>query len=144
LNIDYIASASKLSALLTEPVAEWTARFDWNVETPVRNEIISRVIGQIGVSSLVGSLGGSAWNVIFALAHMQVNLRLGYVGVVGRAEYPGLSFLSQMDSWGIDRRFVLQNPADSCGLCLSYIEDGCCPALTMPTKASLWMPRFGA
>lgn len=96
LNVDYIASASKLSARLTEPVAEWTARFEWNVETPASKDVIFRVIDQIGPSSLAGSLGGSAWNVIFGLAHMQIGLRLGYVGVVGRAEYPGLSFLTQM------------------------------------------------
>jgi sugar/nucleoside kinase (ribokinase family) len=141
LNLDYIASATKLSAKRAERVAEWAARFEWNVETPVDKATIDRAINQLGAMSLDASLGGSAWNTIFALAQMRLNLRLGYVGVAGRVDYPGLSFLRQMDAGGIDRRFVWTNAHGSSGLCLSYIEDGERMMLTHP-GANLEMSRL--
>ena len=63
---------------------------------------------------------------------MRIDLRLGYVGFVGRVEHPGLSFLRRMDLLGIDHRFVGQDPSRPCGTCLSYIEDGERVLLTHP------------
>lgn len=61
LNVDYIASASRLSAGMTEQVSESTARFEWNTEGPVDAATIARAIERLGTSSLDASLGGSAW-----------------------------------------------------------------------------------
>jgi sugar/nucleoside kinase (ribokinase family) len=55
---------------------------------------------------------------------MKIGLRIGYVGYVGRVASPGLSFVREMDRFGIDRRFVGQSQAHSCGICLSYVEEG--------------------
>lgn len=123
LNVDYIASASRLSARMAEQVSESTARFEWNTEGPVDELTISKAIQRLGASSLDASLGGSAWLTIFTLAQMRLGLRLGYVGVVGRIETPGLSFVRQMDLLGIDRRWVARRPARLCGICLSYLDD---------------------
>ncbi|MFG2674505.1 carbohydrate kinase family protein [Streptomyces sp. NPDC048445] len=123
LNVDYIASASRLSAGMTEQVSESTARFEWNTEGPVDAVTIAKAIERLGTSSLDASLGGSAWLTIFTLAQMRLDIRLGYVGVVGRMETPGLSFLGQMDRLGIDRRFVGRRSDLLCGVCLSYPDD---------------------
>jgi sugar/nucleoside kinase (ribokinase family) len=132
LNVDYIASASRLSQRTAERVTESTARFDWNLEGPVDEATITGAIGRLGAASLSYSLGGSAWLTTFALAQMRVGLRLGYVGVVGRVEAPGLSFLGQMDELGVDRRWVGRRPDRVCGLCLSYIDDTDRVMLTHP------------
>jgi sugar/nucleoside kinase (ribokinase family) len=124
LNLDLIATASKLSASLAEKVVESSARFEWNFEGTVDADTIERVLERIGSSSIDGALGGSAWNTIYALAEMDVGVSMGYVGVAGRTEFPGLSFIRQMDRLGIDHRFVNRTPDKRCGLCLSYIEDG--------------------
>lgn len=84
------------------------------------------------MASLSYSLGGSAWLTIYTLAQMRVRLRLGYVGVVGRVEAPGLSFTSQMDELGIDRRWVGRVPDLPSGICLSYIDDTDRAMLTHP------------
>ncbi|MFD8145375.1 carbohydrate kinase family protein [Streptomyces sp. NPDC059708] len=123
LNVDYIASASRLSARVAGQVTESTARFEWNTEGPVDELAISKAIGRLGTSSLDASLGGSAWLTIFTLAHMRLGLSLGYVGVAGRIETPGLSFVRQMDLLGIDRRWVARKPQRLAGACLSYLED---------------------
>ncbi|MEV7525889.1 carbohydrate kinase family protein [Streptomyces sp. NPDC091371] len=123
LNVDYIASASRLSALIAGQVTESTARFEWNTEGPVDEIAISKAIGRLGTSSLDASLGGSAWLTIFTLAQMRLGLSLGYVGVAGRIETPGLSFVRQMDLLGIDRRWVARKPQRLAGACLSYLED---------------------
>lgn len=132
LNIDFIASASNLSAARAERVAETTARFDWNVETRVDEETVHRVIGTLGHAAFEISPGGSAWNVIFALARMGLGLRLGYVGMVGWEETPGLSFMRQMDTHAVDHRYVGRDPAAPCGMCLSYIDDNGRVMLTCP------------
>lgn len=132
LNVDYIASASRLSQRTAERVTESTARFDWNREGPVDEKTIIDAMGHLGAASLSCSLGGSAWLTIFALAQMRVRVSLGYVGVVGRVEAPGLSFVGQMDALGIDHRWVGHRPHRLCGLCLSYIDDTDRVMLTHP------------
>jgi sugar/nucleoside kinase (ribokinase family) len=132
LNIDYIASASRLSQRTAERVTESTARFDWNREGPVDEKTITDAMRHLGAASLSCSLGGSAWLTIFALAQMRVHVSLGYVGVVGRVEAPGLSFIGQMDALGIDHRWVGHRPHRLCGLCLSYIDDTDRVMLTHP------------
>ncbi|MFY1671983.1 PfkB family carbohydrate kinase [Plantactinospora sp. WMMB334] len=132
LNVDYIASASRLSQRMAERITESVARFEWNREGPVDEDVIDEAIQHLGVASLGYSLGGSAWLTIFALAQMGVSLRLGYVGVVGRVEAPGLSFISQMDELKIDHRWVSQRPDRVSGLCLSYIDDTDRVMLTHP------------
>jgi sugar/nucleoside kinase (ribokinase family) len=123
LNVDYIASASRLSTRMAEQVSESTARFEWNTEGPVDEVTIRKVIERLGASSLDASLGGSAWLTVFTLAQMRLGLRLGYVGVLGRIETAGLSFVRQMDLLGIDRRWVARYSHRLCGICLSYLED---------------------
>jgi sugar/nucleoside kinase (ribokinase family) len=132
LNVDYIATASRLSQRMAERITESTARFEWNREGPVDQKTIADAIKNLGAASLGYSLGGSAWLTIFALAQMRVDLRLGYVGVVGRIEAPGLSFLGQMEELGIDHRWVDQRADMSSGVCLSYIDDTDRVMLTHP------------
>jgi sugar/nucleoside kinase (ribokinase family) len=124
LNLDLIASASKLSTRMAEEVVESTARFEWNVEGTVEEEVIHRVLGRLGSSSIDGSLGGSAWNTVYSLAQMRIGVSVGYVGIAGRTEFPGLSFVRQMERLGIDSRYVRRVSDRRCGLCLSYVEDG--------------------
>ncbi|MCX4790649.1 MULTISPECIES: PfkB family carbohydrate kinase [unclassified Streptomyces] len=123
LNVDYIASASRLSQLMAEQVQESVARFEWNTEGPVDQASVTKAIERLGGASLDASLGGSAWLTIFTLAQLRLDVRLGYIGVVGRIETPGLSFLGQMDRLGIDRTMVTRRPDLLCGVCLSYLDD---------------------
>jgi sugar/nucleoside kinase (ribokinase family) len=132
LNVDYIASASRLSQRMAERITESVARFEWNREGPVDEKTIDEAIAHLGVASLGYSLGGSAWLTIFTMAQMSVGVRLGYVGVVGRVEAPGLSFIGQMDGLKIDHRWVSQRPDRLSGLCLSYIDDTDRVMLTHP------------
>lgn len=108
---------------MAERVSESTARFEWNTEGPVDEAVITKAVERLGVSSLDASLGGSAWICVFALAQMRVDVRLGFVGVVGRIETPGLSFIRQMDLLGIDRRWVARRSDRLCGMCLSFLDD---------------------
>jgi sugar/nucleoside kinase (ribokinase family) len=135
INIDYIAGA-------TEEVKEWADRFDRNVETRVDKTTIDEVVDLLGASALDISPGGSAFNATFALARLDLDLRLGYVGVAGREETPGLSFVRLMDAHAVDRRFVREDRRAPCGMCLSYIDDdGGRVMLTCP-GANLGMARF--
>jgi sugar/nucleoside kinase (ribokinase family) len=132
LNVDYIAGASRLSERTDEKVTESTARFEWNREGPVNQQTITMAIRNLGAASLSYSLGGSAWLSIFSLAQMQIGVRLGYIGVLGRIETPGLSFIDQMDELGIAHDWVGRIPEQLCGLCLSYIDDTDRVMLTHP------------
>ena len=141
LNVDYIAGASRLSERADERVTESTARFDWNREGPVDEQVIMAAIRNLGAASLSHSLGGSAWLSIFSLAQMQVGIRLAYIGVLGRIETPGLSFIDQMEELGIAHEWVGRVPEQLCGLCLSYIDDTDRVMLTHP-GANYAMHRY--
>ncbi|MQY28119.1 hypothetical protein NRB56_37020 [Nocardia sp. RB56] len=141
LNVDVIATASGLSELAAERITESTARFEWNREGPTDRDSVLAAIRNIGSSSLNFSLGGSAWLTIYALAQMRVGLRLGYVGVLGRIEAPGVSFRAQMSELGIEDRWVGRFPMDHCGLCLSFIDDNERVMQTSP-GANLRMARY--
>lgn len=132
LNVDYIAGASRLSERANERITESTARFEWNREGPVNEQTITMAIRNLGAASLSYSLGGSAWLSIFTLAQMRVGVRLAYIGVLGRIETPGLSFIDQMDELGIAHDWVGRVPDQLCGLCLSYIDDTDRVMLTHP------------
>ncbi|HUQ59598.1 PfkB family carbohydrate kinase [Lentzea sp.] len=123
LNVDCIASASRLSQRAAEKITESVARFEWNREGPADEQTIVEAMRHLGTASLGYSLGGSAWLTTYALAQMRLGVRLGYVGMLGRVQAPGLSFTGQMDELGIDRRWVGQTTSQLCGLCLSYIDD---------------------
>ncbi|AYF79516.1 carbohydrate kinase family protein [Nocardia yunnanensis] len=122
LNVDVIATASGLSERAAEQITESTARFEWNREGATDRESILE-IRNIGTSSLNFSLGGSAWLTIYALAKMRLGLHLGYICALGRIEAPGVSFRAQMRELGIDDRWVGQFNENSCGLCLSFIDN---------------------
>lgn len=140
-NIDYIASASRLSQAMDDSITESTARFEWNREGPVGQEAIMEAIRNLGAASLSCSLGGSAWLTIFTLANLGIDIRLGYVGVLGRVETPGLSFIDQMDELKVDRSMIGRYPDQACGLCLSYIDDTDRVMLTHP-GANYEMHRY--
>jgi hypothetical protein len=124
LNPDCVASASRLSQRAAEQVSEGVARFERNTEGPVDSVTTAKAIERLGAASLDASLGGSAWPTLFTLARLRVGVRLGSVGVAGRIETPGLSFLRQMDELGIDRRFVTRHPALPAGV-VPVVAGGC-------------------
>lgn len=132
LNVDCIASASRLSEYMTERVAESTARFEWNREGPVDEETVLAALDRLEAASLSYSLGGSAWLTTYTLAQLDLGLRLGYLGVVGHMVRPGLSFTGQMARLDIDSTWVGRRPERPCGLCLSYIDDTDRVMLTHP------------
>jgi sugar/nucleoside kinase (ribokinase family) len=141
LNVDYIAGASRLTERADERITESTARFEWNREGPVNEQTIMMAIRNLGAASLSCSLGGSAWLSIFTLAQMRVGVKLGYVGVLGRIETPGLSFIDQMDELEIAHDWVGRIPGQLGGLCLSYIDDTDRVMLTHP-GANYEMHRY--
>lgn len=132
LNVDLIASASRLSKRAEERISESTSRFEFNTEGPVDEEVITRAVAQLGAHALEASLGGSAWNAIFALASMDTGLNLGFMGVLGKVEVPGVSFTRQMALLEIDDAKVRRSEAPA-GTCLSFIEDDRRVLLTSPS-----------
>ena len=123
LNVDVIAGASGLSQRSAEKVSESIARFEWNREATMDRDSILEAVSHLGSSSLNFSLGGSAWLTVYALARMKLDLRLGYVGALGRIEAPGVSFRAQMAELEIDDTWVRSFPSENCGVCLSFIDD---------------------
>src|SRR6266508_3473913 len=88
LNVDYIASAPPSSADGTELdlrrriskiVSAAPSPFQWGAETLVDERIVYAALEEMSAPSLDVTLGGSAWNAIYALEQMRLGLRLGYV-----------------------------------------------------------------
>lgn len=136
LNLDYIAGnptpgtsgarsfTDRLSELLRLEPGHDDEPLEWGVERQVDSRTIHSVIEAVSSSRPDTMLGGSAFNAIHAIAKTKAGLRLGYVGVAGRVPVIGLSAVQQLDSLGIDTRYVRQDNENLCGICFSYSEDG--------------------
>lgn len=141
LNIDYTVHASAVTVgegHRSLPLGDSIvvpgspSPFEWGTESVVDEKTIDAALEDVSTASLDATLGGSAFNAIFALARMKLGARLGYVGVAGRVPIPGLSSLQQLDLLQIDRRFVRSDNSRPCGICFSFIKDGERTLLTHP------------
>ncbi|AZK93848.1 MULTISPECIES: PfkB family carbohydrate kinase [Streptomyces] len=141
LNLDYIHSADlqgqgggpagaggpprlKLIRRIANLLPEGRPAPEWGTEAAVDEDIVYAALEAADTSRLRTSLGGSAYNALHTLAHLQLDLRLGYVGVAGRVPGPGLSAVQQLRADGIDHRFVAEDDGQLCGVCFSFTEDG--------------------
>jgi len=111
LNLDYLVAG----AAPVLPPLEWGA--EQGVDAATIRAVLDATEGR-------PSLGGSAFNTVYAMAHAGAGLRLGYVGVAGRMPVPGLSALDTLDACGIDRRHVFRDDEHLCGTCVSILRDG--------------------
>jgi sugar/nucleoside kinase (ribokinase family) len=141
LNLDYIATASAVPVgtestsfrtRLERLVAGSTVPFEWGAEIVVDEKTIYAALEEVSTTSLDATLGGSAFNAIFALTQMQLGLRLGYVGVAGRVPIPGLSSLAQFGRLGVDHAHVRYDNTRACGICFSLTDRGDRTLLTYP------------
>lgn len=110
LNLDYIAAS---------PIPDG---YDPGGETAVGEDVIVRALDAVNPST--ASLGGSAFNTVYALAQMKLGLRLGYVGVAGRTPLRGPSAVEELTRQGVDTAGILQTEARLTGTCLSLMEHG--------------------
>ncbi|MFF1477303.1 PfkB family carbohydrate kinase [Streptomyces sp. NPDC058301] len=135
LNLDYITNASRTAAPDTSPRVALSTRIislleegrpapEWGTETAVDEHTVYAALEATEAASVQTALGGSAFNAINTLAQLQLDLRLGYVGVAGRVPGPGLSALAQMHALGIDHQMVFVDDTHLCGVCFSFTEDG--------------------
>ncbi|WP_242644956.1 PfkB family carbohydrate kinase [Streptomyces laculatispora] len=97
---------------------------EWGTESAVDEATVYAALEAVNAASLQTSLGGSAYNAVHTLAQLQLDLRLGYVGVAGRVPGPGLSAVQQMEALGVDHSFVFRDDEHLCGVCFSFTEDG--------------------
>ncbi len=136
LNLDYVASApalttgdpepisSSLVTTLTEVVTELEPSLEWNTERAVSESAIKEALQVLPASLLPGSLGGSAFNTIHALATMRLGLRLGYLGITGRVPPGAPSFSDEFARLEIDNSRVRHIESRYAGICLSVMENG--------------------
>ena len=133
LNLDYIhptdhdlgprpgARLSEQIASLLEPGQQVP---EWGTETAVDESTVYAALEAADTATLQTSLGGSAYNALHTLSQLQLDLRLGYVGVAGRVPGPGPTAVQQLHADGIDHTHVHQDDGRLCGVCFSFTEDG--------------------
>jgi len=141
LNLDFIATvaavpvgteAASIRSRLERLAAGSSPPFEWGAETVVDEKTIYAALEEVSTTSLDATLGGSAFNAVFALTQMQLGLRLGFVGVAGRVPIPGLSSLAQFVRLGVDHVFVRHDDSRTCGICFSLADRGDRTLLTYP------------
>ncbi|MEV6551339.1 PfkB family carbohydrate kinase [Streptomyces sp. NPDC051597] len=132
LNLDYIISSPAAGAPAETPLSTRIAQIvdqdrpvpEWGTETAVDEHTVYAALEAVDSAALETSLGGSAFNAIHTLAQLQLDLRLGYVGVAGHVPGPGISSTAQLHALGVDHRYVFQDEDHLCGVCFSFTEDG--------------------
>jgi sugar/nucleoside kinase (ribokinase family) len=141
LNLDFIAAvpalpvgaeSSSLRTRMERLTVGAAAPIEWGAETVVDEKTIYAALEEVSTASLDATLGGSAFNAIFALTQMQLGLRLGFVGAAGRVPIPGLSGLAQFARLGVDHTHVRYDDSRACGICFSLADEGDRTLLTYP------------
>src|SRR5262249_51786680 len=97
---------------------------EWGTERLVDDETVYAAIEAVSSIRPETSLGGSAYNAIYAIAQTRIGLRLGYVGVAGRVPVLALSFVRQFAARRVDHRFVFEDNDQMCGICFSFAAEG--------------------
>ncbi|WP_250038231.1 carbohydrate kinase family protein [Paractinoplanes maris] len=116
--MDYLAGASGAG------IEHLVPGLEWGTELGVDAATITAVVAGLDPAASRIALGGSAFTTISAMARAGHGLRLGFVGVAGRVPGDRLSALRELDSSGIDRRFVLRDDERLCGICVSVMRGG--------------------
>lgn len=132
LNLDHIASGATLRGRCggelrrrVVGIAERAgARLRAGGEAWVDAATMRNVLAVAGaVTGTRAVVGGSAFNAVRAAAWTRSGVRLGFVGVAGRAPVAGVDIGRELASLGVDTRFVRRAPDELCGVCLSYAEE---------------------
>jgi sugar/nucleoside kinase (ribokinase family) len=132
-NIDYLADASSptgrdapwsLGSRIARVLASHDVRLEWDTEHSIDERAIYASLAEVDRASLEATLGGSAFNAIFALAKLNLNLRLGFIGLAGRVPIPGRSGTAELAALGVDHEFVRLDNSRLCGICFALQSDG--------------------
>lgn len=132
-NIDYLIDASDpagrdapqpVGVRIQRVLAAAGVDLEWGTEHAVDERTIYTALAEVDRSSLKDSFGGSAFNAIFALARLDYDLRLGFVGLAGRVPIPGQSGVSELAALGVDHEFVRYDDSRLCGICFALQADG--------------------
>ncbi len=102
----------------------------WNTERSVSDKAIRTALELLPPSAWNVSLGGSAFNAIHALAKMNMGLKLGFVGIVGKKPDGAPSFFAELEKLGIESDLVFSRPNMQPGICVSVMEKGEATLLT--------------
>lgn len=110
-------------------------------EAAVEESAINNVLGVLGAESVAASAGGSAFNTLFALANIETDLALGYIGVAGRSPVRGLDPVRDLKNLSVNVSAIAAVPDALSGVCLSVTTDGERTLLTH-AGANLLMPEY--
>jgi sugar/nucleoside kinase (ribokinase family) len=135
LNLDYIVDIARSAPSDDEPesglterlaglFSSWWPEFEWGTELRADEQMIHAALEQINTASVDVELGGSAFNAILALARMELDLELGYVGIAGRMPLLGFSSRHAFAERGIDDSMVRYDESRLSGVCLSMLDKG--------------------
>jgi sugar/nucleoside kinase (ribokinase family) len=132
-NIDYLVDASSqagrgapqsLGARIRQLLGAAGVDLEWDTERSVDESTIYAALAEVDPGALEATLGGSAYNAIFALAQLNLDLRLGFVGLSGRLPIPGRSSVSELAEFDVDHRLVRHDETRLCGICFALQAHG--------------------
>ncbi|HEY8473616.1 MAG TPA: PfkB family carbohydrate kinase [Natronosporangium sp.] len=132
-NIDYLTAGSgsagndqpnSLGSRIERVLAAAGIQLEWGTEHAVDERTIYAALAEVDRAALKDSLGGSAFNAIYTLAHLNLDLRLGFLGLAGRVPIPGQSGVAELAALGVDHQFVRYDPSRLCGICFALQVDG--------------------
>lgn len=137
LNIDLLATVE--SGTFDE--SNQIGGVEQGTEAAVEESILNAVLESVNADSVTASAGGSAFNTLFALANMESDLKLGYVGVSGRTPVRELEPVRDLKHLSVDVSGVAVAKNALSGVCLSVTTEGERTLLTH-AGANLLMPEY--
>lgn len=137
LNIDFLATI----ATGTFQEVKQVGGVEWGTEAVVKESILKEALDSLSAESVIASAGGSAFNTLFALANMDLDLKLGYVGVSGRSPVCGFTPVQDLEQLSVDVSGIAVLKDALSGVCLSVTSEGE-RTLLIHAGANLFMSEY--
>jgi sugar/nucleoside kinase (ribokinase family) len=124
LNVDFVATRSRLSSRDSKTVSEFSRSFESGRERIVSEQEAASLRAHLGDAAFEIRLGGSAFNTIQALRSAAPTLRLGYIGAAGQDQPSLPSFREWFRQNDVEQRFIDFSTTKPSGNCISLMAGG--------------------
>ena len=119
VNSNFIGHTAALERWFSEQIRVHPRRFDWGKETTVAKEDVDELLSHWRPDLNPPKNGGSAYNVVEALAALNLGLRLGFVGIGGPTESE-VQPREELERLGV--KALLRPSTSQMGISVSYLH----------------------
>ncbi len=117
INLDYVGQTPELELFFRQKIEEDRERLTWGGQTTASRDEINEALA-LFQRRPTPTVGGSALNALRVVARLGLDLRTGFVGVLGAAR-DGVDPFEELND--LEMELCLARSSEPCGVCVSFV-----------------------